>query len=102
LTGSQQDFPVVQDGRVHGILTRGDLLAALTSRGRNALAADVMRRECPMTTPVEMLETALARLRGQDCHTMPVTERGLLVGLVTMDNVGEFLLIQAAERKAPA
>ena len=102
LTGSQQDFPVVQDGRVHGILTRGDLLAALTSRGRNALAADVMRRECPMTTPMDMLETALVRLRGQDCHTMPVTERGLLVGLVTMDNVGEFLLIHAAERKAPA
>jgi hypothetical protein len=26
-------------------------------------------------------------------------ERGALVGLVTMDNVGEFLMIQAAERK---
>ena len=100
LTGSQQDFPVIQDGQVHGIVTRGDLLAALTSRGRNALAADVMRRDCPMTTPAEMLETALAQLRGRDCHTMPVTERGLLVGLVTMDNVGEFLLIQAAEKKA--
>src|SRR5688572_30792280 len=100
LTGSQQDFPVVQDGQVHGILTRGDLLAALPSRGRNALAADVMRRDCPTTTPAEMLETALAQLRGRDCHTMPVTERGLLVGLVTMDNVGEFLLIQAAEKKA--
>ena len=100
LSGSQQDFPVVQDGYLRGILTRADLLAALTSRGRNAPAADAMRRECPVTTPVEMLETALARLRGHDCHTMPVTEGGLLVGLVTMDNVGEFLLIQAAEKKA--
>ena len=96
LTGSQQDFPVVQEGRVHGVLTRGDLLAALTRRGRDAPATEVMRRECPITTPAEMLETALAQLRGQDCHTMPVTERGLLVGLVTMDNVGEFLMIQAA------
>jgi Zn-dependent protease len=101
LTGSQQDFPVVQDGRVQGVLTRGDLLAALTRRGREAPAIEAMRRDCPTTTPAEMLETALARLRGQDCHTMPVTEREQLVGLVTMDNVGEFLLIQAAEMKAP-
>jgi Zn-dependent protease len=100
LTGSQQDFPVVQDGRVLGVLTRTDLLAALPSRGRDAAAIDVMRSECPMATPAEMLETALARLRGHDCHTMPVTERGLLVGLVTMDNVGEFLMIQAAEKQA--
>lgn len=100
LTGSQQDFPVVQDGQVQGVLTRGDLLAALTRRGREAPAIEAMRRECPTTTPAEMLETALARLRGHDCHTMPVTEREQLVGLVTMDNVGEFLLIQAAEKKA--
>jgi hypothetical protein len=33
---------------------------------------------------------------------MPVTSRGLLVGLVTVENVGEFLMIQAAERKAVA
>jgi len=29
-------------------------------------------------------------------------ERGSFVGLVTMDNVGEFLMIQAAQRKAAA
>jgi hypothetical protein len=47
-----------------------------------------------------MLEPVFAQLRGQDCHTVPVIEDGLLVGLVTMDNVGEFLMIQAAERKS--
>jgi len=100
LTGSQQDFPVVQDGRVSGVLTRSDLLTALARRGRDTPAIEVMRRECPITTPAEMLEAVLVRLRGQDSHTLPVTERGLLVGLITMDNVGEFLMIQAAEKKA--
>ena len=99
LTGSQQDFPVVVNGRIEGILTRSDLVDALARSGRSATVADTMKRECPTAEASEMLETVLARLQGRECHTVPVLEHGTLVGLVTMDNVGEFLMIQAAERK---
>lgn len=98
LTGSQQDFPVVTQGRIDGILTRHDLVSALTHNGRHAAVGNHMRRECPTAEAAEMLESVLARLQGRDCHTMPVIERGNLVGLLTMDNVGEFLMIQAAEK----
>jgi Zn-dependent protease len=96
LTGSQQDFPVVANGRIEGMLTRSDLVKALPQRGRTALVADSMR-ECPIAQASEMLETVLGRLQGRDCHTIPVLEHGALIGLVTMDNVGEFLMVQAAE-----
>jgi CBS domain-containing protein len=99
LTGSQQDFPVVADGRIEGMLTRNDLVKALTRSGRTASVADNMR-ECPSAEASEMLETVLARLQGRDCRTIPVLEHGALIGLVTMDNVGEFLMIQAAERRS--
>src|SRR5688572_14868116 len=99
LTGSQQDFPVVVNGRIEGILTRSDLVKALTRSGRSAAVADAMKRECPTAEASEMLETVLARLQGRECHTVPVLEHGALIGLITMDNVGEFLMIQAAERK---
>ena len=97
LTGSQQDFPVVANGRIEGMLTRSDLVKALPRSGRTAPVADNMR-ECPTAEASEMLETVLGRLQGRDCHTIPVLEHGALIGLVTMDNVGEFLMIQAAER----
>jgi CBS-domain-containing membrane protein len=97
LTGSQQDFPVVTDGRLQGMLTRSDLVTALSHRGRNAAVADSMR-ECPTAQASEMLETVFARLQHRDCHTIAVLEHGALIGLVTMDNVGEFLMIHAAER----
>ena len=100
LSGSQQDFPVVSDEQVIGVLTRGDLLAALTQRGQGALVRDVMRREFQTVDSFEMLEKAFARLQDCDCHTLPVTHNGRLVGLVTMDNVGEILMIQAALRPA--
>ena len=99
LTGSQQDFPVVANGRIEGMLTRSDLVKALSRNEKTAPVANTMR-ECPTAEASEMLETVLGRLQGRECHTIPVLERGALVGLVTMDNVGEFLMIQAAEKGA--
>jgi hypothetical protein len=43
-----------------------------------------------------MLETAFARMSSGECHTLPVLHGGRLVGLLTMENVGEFIAIQAA------
>jgi CBS domain-containing protein len=98
LTGSQRDFPVVADGRIHGMVSRSDLVNALKHSSRSAPVSEIMKADCPTADASEMLESVLGRLRGQHCHTIPVLERGTLVGLVTMDNVGEFLMIQAAER----
>jgi len=55
-----------------------------------------MRREFEIADANEMLEPAFIRLQTCDCHTMPVMSRGRLVGLLTSDNVGEFLMIQSA------
>ncbi|MBI2822443.1 MAG: site-2 protease family protein [Acidobacteria bacterium] len=96
LSGSQQDFPVVESEAVVGVLTRADLLVALAQQGKEVLVRDVMQREFQIVDSSEMLETALTRLQECACHTLPVMRSGRLVGLVTMDNVGEFLSIQAA------
>lgn len=96
LRGSQADFPVVDDGRVVGVLTRGDLLVALSQHGESSRVADAMQQDFQVVDSFEMLDKAFARLQQCRCHTLPVTHGGQLVGLVTMDNLGEFLRIQAA------
>ncbi|MCG3118562.1 MAG: putative zinc metalloprotease Rip3 [bacterium] len=96
LRGSQQDFPVVENQKVVGVLTRADLLLALAKASPYAAVAEVMQRDFQAVDFGDMLEATLARLQSCGCHTMPVLRNGQLVGLVTMDNVGEFLLIQAA------
>ncbi|GIW80722.1 MAG: protease [Gemmatales bacterium] len=96
LTGSQKDFPVVENGKVVGILTQGDLLAALARRGSDVPVAEVMQRDVHSADSHDMLENVLAELEHDKCHTLPVIHNGELVGLMTMDNVGEFLRIQAA------
>jgi predicted transcriptional regulator len=103
LATPQQDFPVVEDTRVVGILPSRDLMVALQQRGPEAVVGDVMRRDFLSLDANEMLDAALARIRAAECcPTAPVNHHGALVGLLTAENVNEFLLIVAAlgERRA--
>ncbi|HNZ01986.1 MAG TPA: site-2 protease family protein [Anaerolineaceae bacterium] len=102
LAGTQQDFPVVLEGRVVGILTRQALMAGLSRDGAYANVASAMQREFETADSIEMLDVVAQRLREQPLHTMPVVHNGELVGLVTMDNVGEFLMIQTALEQSRA
>lgn len=99
MAGSQQDFPVVEGVSLVGMVTHGDLVKALSDRGAQAKVSDVMRREFPVVDPSEMLEIAFLRLQTSDCHTLAVLQGGRLAGLLTMENVGEFMRIQAAISK---
>jgi len=100
LAGFQQDFPVTEDGRLIGVLTRDDLIKAVAGEGLDAPVASIMRREFETADPAEMLETAFLRLQNCDCHALPVVRGDQLVGILTMDNVGEFMMVQAAVREA--
>ena len=96
LSGTQKDFPVIDDGRVIGVLVQKDLLGGLAQRGPHVPVSEVMRREFETVEASEMLETAFQRLTACQCNTAPVSSRGQLVGLVTMDNIGEFMAIEGA------
>ena len=108
LAGSQQDFPVLDAGRVVGILTRADLISALSKMERTRPVAEAMRSRFGQTSPDELLEVALLRMSQEQVHVLPVLEGSRLAGMLTSENVGEFLAIGSAiesrghARNAPA
>jgi len=55
-----------------------------------------MRRDIQPVHPGELLEPAFIRLQACGCHIFPVMQDERLVGLLTAENVGEFLMLQAA------
>jgi hypothetical protein len=46
-----------------------------------------------------MLDVAVARLRDDDGALLPVAEDGRLVGIVTLENVGELVMVTEALRR---
>jgi hypothetical protein len=55
-----------------------------------------MQRQLPLIDPAEPAEKALLRFRAGDGQTLLVAKDGQLQGILTTDNVREFLLIRAA------
>jgi Zn-dependent protease/CBS domain-containing protein len=102
LAGSQEDFPVVEDGQFIGVLTRDDFIKALSQQGQNTPVMDVIRRDIPSVDSHEMVENALMRLQESGAKILPVTHHGRLVGLVTPENITEFLMIRSALKTAGA
>ena len=100
LAGSQQDFPVIENGRVVGILDRDTFISALSKNGQNTSVAEVMHRNVPEIDSHDMVEKALTRLQESGAKTLPVTHAGKLVGLITAENITEFLMIRSALRTA--
>jgi CBS domain-containing protein len=98
LSGHQQDFPVVdQGGTPLGILMRSDLLTALAEGRTDRTVEEVMRTRCGVAQPGELLEEVFQRMQQNGCPAVPVVEPGRgLVGMVTLENVGEFAMVEAA------
>jgi len=95
LSGSQQDFPVVENDRAVGILTRADLILALARHGQDMPVGEVMVRTFESADISDPLESAFERLQACSCSALPVQRNGRLAGLITAENVGELLVIRA-------
>ena len=98
LSGTQQDFPIVSttDHSFQGLLTRSDLMTGLARAGRDALVSDHAKTEISSVEASSPLVAAVARLREGHGPCLQVVDQGETVGLLTLENVGEFLMVREA------
>ncbi|ADV64268.1 peptidase M50 [Isosphaera pallida ATCC 43644] len=97
LAGSQQDFPIGHGpDAIVGVLPRSRLLEGLARLGPRALVTEAMT---PGIEVVEMngpLLPAMNRLREHGLACMQVRHQGRSVGLLTLENIAELMMIRAA------
>jgi Zn-dependent protease/CBS domain-containing protein len=98
LRTSQHEFPITDNhGKVRGILTRDDMIAALRKSGPETPVAEVMRVDIPSVPQSMLFDRAFALMQQCRCPALPVLDSaGRLVGLFTPENVGEMIMVQSA------
>ncbi len=99
MAGNQTDFPVLERGQPIGVLSSAELIAALSRVGPQAPVGTVVQRSKTSCDADDPLDDVLARVRESGRGTLPVMKQGVLVGLLTLDNVGELLLVRNAIRQ---
>lgn len=96
LAGSQQDFPVVAEGRPVGILRRNELVKALSTGRGTATVGEAMGSGCPVVQEGDALRTVVESMHAQQCSSIPVVREGQIVGLLTLENVSEMMMVNSA------
>ena len=89
----QRDFPVESGGGVVGVLLKEDVQRMSPDERAVLSVAAAMRPEIEAVRPSDALEPAFRRLLSGSLAALAVLDGPRLVGLLTRDNVREYLLL---------
>ncbi|MFN7920651.1 MAG: M50 family metallopeptidase [Bryobacteraceae bacterium] len=93
LASAQQDFPVVHGDSVVGLLHRGAFVRGILDSGADSYVANAMDRHFLRLAPSTELSAAVVQLAETgSCAVVMEGER--ILGLLTAENVSEFVLLR--------
>lgn len=95
---TQHEFPVIDpaSGRLEGLLTRPALYQALSARVPPKSVAEIMTRDIPSVPLNAGMQTVLSRMQGATPAVAVTGAEGQLLGYVTRENIGEFMVVAHA------
>jgi len=99
---TQTEFPVVDGaGHLRGVLVRDAMIKALKQRGPETPVLEVMQADIPIVSAQAKLDTALRSLTQRGRPVVGVADgEERLVGLLTVENLGEMMMIHSARPAA--
>ena len=82
------------------MITRDEIMAAAHSPERYASVRDLMKTNVPtISSQADLFEGALPTLRQSGLRALPVTDNGELVGMLTIEDVGQARLLGPPPRE---
>ena len=96
IAGSQKDFPVLYDDGRACLLTQADLIDALRAGRVDGPLGELPLAGCVTVDRRDMVSTVFELLASTPQRSFPVVDHDRLVGLLTMENIGEFLALRKA------
>lgn len=94
--GTQEDFPVVDDGKFLGLLPKAVILRALKERPPETPVSELMVSPTA-AAPDTPLSEIHRMMRRSEVGVVPVVEGDRVVGLVTLEQIGKYHLLCGRE-----
>lgn len=83
-------LPVIEDGRLVGIITRKDVARVQLGKKDKTKVKDVMTKQVVTVSPDDKVSTAFEKMAELRVMRMPVTSKtGALVGVVTLTDINK-------------
>jgi Zn-dependent protease/CBS domain-containing protein len=101
LSTSQHDFPLLdENSKVYGILTRDTLIKALREGTLETPARQVVQQRLTTVHVRTPLEQVFSRMQEGNVSALPVVDdNGNFLGLITLENIGEMMMVRSALRE---
>jgi Zn-dependent protease len=93
----QGDFPILFGTNLMGILRRERLIAGINENKEQSRVADFAEREFMTTTEREPLVELYKKMAEKAISMVPVMRGDVLVGIVTMEQIGRYHMVAAAK-----
>jgi predicted transcriptional regulator len=84
----QEDFPIVDDGRLVGFITRQDIMASVHRFGLNKAVKEMMHSEFPKVRESDSLIKAQNIMQENSFRALPVVQDSSVVGVITFEDIG--------------
>ena len=91
----QDAFPVLAAGQLLGMVDRPALLSAVNKLGPQAMVGTVMDGRFLVVQPRDRVALVQDEIMSDGWGSVPVVDRGRLVGLLLPDNISRFQMVQA-------
>ncbi len=85
----QNDFPVMDNGRFVGILTRSSVIESLHNHLHDKMVGEIARKNFPVILTRQTAAEALSTMRASNVTVAPVEENGVLYGIITIEKLLE-------------
>ena len=83
------------------MITREEIMAAAHSPQRYSSVRDLMKTNVPtISSEADLFEVGLPTLQQSGLRALPVTENGELVGMLTIEDIGQASLLRPLQREA--
>jgi len=100
--GCQDDFPVLGDKGIEGVLTRERILASIHEKGLDIIVSEIMDRTFASVDPKMPLDGVYRKLLSNRKTAVAVVDKDSVKGMICLDGISRYFMIKTAMGKTVA